>query len=162
MFVRSFKASSVKFFGLIFLCCAAVCALILILPDYEPSYPIDREVNYKGVKTESDRIEFLSQFGWEVEETALDEAKITLPESFDAVYEKFNELQVSQGLDLTRYGGKTVMRYTYKVLNYPGYDEAVLADVIVYKNRVIAGCICSANAEGFIHGFELPDGAGEK
>ena len=30
-------------------------------------------------------------------------------------------------------------RYTYKVLNYPNYDGTVYANILVYRNRVVAG-----------------------
>ena len=52
-----------------------------------------------------------------------------------------------------KYKRKTVSRYTYKVDNYADYSGVVLADVIVYKNKVIGGDICSADVNGFIHGF---------
>ena len=40
------------------------------------------------------------------------------------------------------------------VTNYPGYSGTVHANVIVYRNRVIGGDVCSADVGGFIHGFE--------
>jgi hypothetical protein len=48
------------------------------------------------------------------------------------------------------------MRYTYEITNYEGAEGKVYANVIVYRNKVIGGDICSANANGFIHGFEKP------
>ena len=58
-------------------------------------------------------------------------------------------------LDLSKYKGKTVTRYTYEVTDYPGHEgEKIYANLIVRKNRIIAGDICSAEPSGFIHGFE--------
>ena len=68
----------------------------------------------------------------------------------------YNEVQKSQGLDLSKFKGKTAMRYTYSITNYPDYSGTVYANVIIYKNRVIGGDVCSADVEGFIHGFEMP------
>ena len=38
--------------------------------------------------------------------------------------------------------------------NYPDYEGTVYANVLVYRNRVIGGDICSADVSGFVHGFE--------
>jgi hypothetical protein len=40
------------------------------------------------------------------------------------------------------------------VTNYEGYDGKVYANVLVYRNKVVGGDICSADVEGFVHGFE--------
>ena len=66
----------------------------------------------------------------------------------------YNELQRNQGLDLSKYRGREVKRYTYKVKNFPDYSGTVMANVIIYKNRVIGGDLCSSDVTGFICGFE--------
>ena len=58
-------------------------------------------------------------------------------------------------LDLSKYKGKTVQRYTYEITNYPDYSGTVYANIIIYKSRVIGGDICSSDVEGFIQGFEM-------
>jgi hypothetical protein len=70
------------------------------------------------------------------------------------VFTGYNEIQKRQGLDLSKYKKKNVMRYTYEVKNYKDYDGTVYANIIVYRNKVIGGDICSADVTGFIHGFE--------
>ena len=55
--------------------------------------------------------------------TALTE--ITIPEEFDKIFMGYNEIQKRQGLDLSRYKNKSVMRYTYEVTNYSGEDGKV-------------------------------------
>ena len=59
-------------------------------------------------------------------------------------------------MDLSKYKKKTVTRYTFVVTDYEGYEGTVYANVLVYRNRVIGGDICSADVNGFIHGFEKP------
>ena len=81
---------------------------------------------------------------------------MTVPDEFDKVYAAYNELQKAQGLNLTKYRGKDVTRYTMTIANYPGYAGTVYANVLVYRNRVIGGDICSADVAGFVHGFEKP------
>ena len=82
--------------------------------------------------------------------------KIRIPEEFDKVMKSYNELQKGQGLDLAKYRGKEVTRYTFAVTNYPDYKGTVMANVILWRNRVIGGDLCSSDVTGFIHGFEKP------
>ena len=70
------------------------------------------------------------------------------------VYAAYNELQKEQGLNLSRYKGKDVTRYTFAITNYKDYEGTVYANVLVYRNRVIGGDVCSADVSGFVHGFE--------
>ena len=99
-------------------------------------------------------MEFLRQFGWEVSGAPKEVVEVTIPSEFDKIFTGYNEIQKRQGLDLSDYKKKKVMRYTYEVTNYTGADGVVYANILVYRNRVIGGDICSANVSGFIHGFE--------
>ena len=155
MFVYSVKASSLRFFSILFLSVMLLTALILFVPSYEPvTAEASGNVSYDNVRTNEDRISFLSQFGWQVEPEPFDEQKVTIPKDFDAVFSEYNELQKLQGLDLSKYRRKNVMRYTYLVENYPEYEGRVFANLLIYKNRVIGGDICSAAANGFVKTFE--------
>ena len=157
MFIYSFRASTLRFFALLLIAAGALTALIVFVPAYEPQEYNDTaaSISYEGIETNEDRIAFLSQFGYKVSGEPIESVELTLPDDFDRVFSGYNELQKAQGLDLAKYKGKTVTRYTYEVVGYPGYeDEKVYANLIVRKNRIIAGDICSADPGGFIHGFE--------
>ena len=156
MFVYSLKASTIKFFGVICVAMAALIALIVFVPtgdivatDTTPQSGI----NYAKIKDNDARREFLRQFGWEVGEKEIESIEVTVPKEFDRVMTEYNEIQRRQGLDLSAYKGKSVSRYTYEVTNYEGYDGKVYANIIVYKNKVIGGDICTADVKGFIQGF---------
>lgn len=160
MFVYSLKASTLKFFAVV---CVAVTALVMMIA-FIPSYDggelkyittgNEAEIRYSKIKTNEDRIAFLAQFGWSVAETPVEEMEVTVPEAFDKVFTGYNEIQKRQGLDLSKYKGKKVMRYTYEVTNYEKGGGKVYANILVYRNNVIGGDICSANVGGFIHGFQ--------
>ena len=155
MFVYSVKASSIRFFGVIFLSVALLAALILLVPAYEsPGVGASASVSYEKVKTNEDRIKFLSDLGWTVTEKPVESREVTIPEEFDAVFVEYNNLQKLQGLDLSKYKRKDVMRYTYEVQNYPDYEGKVYANMLVYKNRIIGGDICSAAYDGFVVTFD--------
>ena len=114
----------------------------------------DVEIKYDGVKSNEERIAFLSQFGWEVKGEPVETEEVTIPSEFDKIFTGYNEIQRRQGLDLSKYKKKKVTRYTYEITNYEGYEGTVYANILVYRNRVIGGDVCSADVEGFIHGFQ--------
>ena len=100
------------------------------------------------------RVGFLKNFGWEVTNSPTESSQVRIPENTSEVFERYNELQKSQGYDLSRYAGKNVMRYVYKVNNYPNATEPVYASVLVYKNQVIGGDITDTSAGGKVQGFK--------
>jgi hypothetical protein len=108
------------------------------------------------VKNNDQRVKYLKSLGWEVDKKALEELKVVIPRDFSDVYKKYNDIQLSQGFDLSKYGGIEATRYTYKVLNYPDCDSNVVADIIVYRSHVIAGDVQSNALDGFMAGLRYP------
>ena len=103
-----------------------------------------------------DRVHFLNGFGWDVTTSPTESSQVRIPEKASEVFDRYNELQKSQGYDLTRYAGQTVMRYVYKVNNYPGATEPVYATLLISKNQVIGGDVTDTAAKGAIRGFQMP------
>lgn len=104
------------------------------------------------------RVAFLKSFGWDVTTSPTESSQVKIPESSSEVFDRYNALQKSQGYDLSTFAGKTVMRYVYKVNNYPGATEPVYATLLVYKNQIIGGDITDTAAKGHIRGFKMPEG----
>ena len=48
------------------------------------------------------------------------------------------------------------VRYTYRILNYPE-NESVVADIIVFRNEIIAGDIQNNSLDGFMAGLKFPN-----
>ena len=161
MFVYSLRAGTVKLVGVI---CVALTVLITLIA-FVPTYTTDNSAaanagevavsySYDKVKTQDDVVGFLSQFGWQVNATPVEVKTVTIPSEFDKVFAAYNELQKAQGLNLLKFKNKEVTRYTFAITNYADYNGTVYANVLVYRNKVIGGDICSADVSGFIHGFE--------
>ncbi len=115
-------------------------------------------VNYKASNAQ-ERIAFFSQFGWEIDEDPVEVEEIIIPNKFDETYEKYNAIQLAQKLDLQPYAGKTAKKWTYRVKNYPGYDDEnsnVCGSIIVYEGAVIGGDVSSMEQDGFTQGFDFP------
>lgn len=165
MFVYSIKATTLKYVGIMAFCALAVTATVFMIPPSEADVMSDEAYmaqlsalpersagDFKNVETNEDRVSFLKSYGWEVAPEAVEIVEVTIPSEFDKVYQQYNELQKGEGLDLKKYRGKSVKRYTYTVENYDS-ETTVFANVIVYKNKVIGGDVSSADPNGFIHGF---------
>ena len=151
MFVYSVRSKTIKFFAVIVLALAAMITLVAVIPAGDIA--ASAGISYSDVYSNDDRIKFLSQFGWEVSGTPIEEVTVTVPKEFDTVYVGYNEMQKEQGLNLARYKGKDVTRYTYQITNYENYDGTVYANLLVYRGKIIGGDICSADTSGFVHGF---------
>lgn len=111
------------------------------------------------VSNNDSRIKFLEDLGWEVSTSPAESGQVRIPKESGEVFDRYNALQKSQGYDLSQYAGKTVMRYVYKVNNFPGATEPVYATLLVYKNQIIGGDITNTAANGKIQGFKMPEGA---
>ncbi len=112
-----------------------------------------------GVATNDGRVKFLQDFGWEVAASPVESSQVKIPKETSEVFDRYNRLQKGQGYDLSQYAGKNVMRFVYKITNYPGATEPVYATVLVYKNQVIGGDVTDTAAKGQIRGFKMPETA---
>jgi hypothetical protein len=164
MFIFSVRASSIKFFGILILTFALLVGIMLSGETVLEVSQSVGEVKLSGMKTDEDRIEFLKGFGIEVDGECEEKAFI-MPESFDRITSEYNEIQKAQGLDLTKYAKKRVTRYTYKVSNWDEIKERygktdqsnessgavdVRATLFIYRHRIIALDISSAEMGGFV------------
>lgn len=158
MFVYSVRATTIKFFGVVCVALAALVTLVAFVPTYvaddTAAAVSDGEISYEKIKSAEDAATFLGQFGWQVDAASVQTVEVKMPEQFDKVFMGYNELQKRQGLDLSKYTGKSVTRYTFTVTNYKDAEGTVYANVLVYRNRVIGGDLCSADVTGFVSGFE--------
>ena len=118
--------------------------------------PTSATVSAVNVVSNDDRVHFLNGFGWEVTTSPTESSQVRIPEKASEVFDRYNELQKSQGYDLSRYAGQTVMRYVYRVNNYPDATEPVYATVLISKNQVIGGDVTNTSAKGVIQGFKMP------
>ena len=158
MFIYSLRASTLKFFCVVALSVAVLFGLMLFVPQYEAAETAktgEEAVTYTGIRTNEDRIAFIAQFGYTVEKEPLETCSFTVPEEFDRVMAGYNEIQKQQGLDLSRYRKKEVVRYTYTVTNYEGHEGVVYVNLILHRDRVVGCDICSADPAGFVDGLYI-------
>ncbi len=94
-------------------------------------------------------IEFIESFGWRVDDAPADISHMTVPEDMGGVYLIHSEISAVGGSSLTDYRGKTVTRYSYKVINHSGSEKGrIRADVFVYRSDIIAADISDISPGG--------------
>ncbi len=149
------RANTLKLLGILCVALTVLITLVAFVPTYSAlSVSKDESVvsySYDKVRSAEDAANFLTQFGWEIDREPTEVKDVTVPSEFDKVFSAYNEIQKAQGLNLLRYRGKEVTRYTFRVTNYEGATSPVYANVLVYRNRVIGGDLYSSD---FVRGFE--------
>ena len=131
----------------------------LFSPDIAVSAKTHTVQKKQSGKTKEERQNFISSLGWETDPGSEESGEVVIPKKFDEIYERYNELQLSQGLDLKRYRGKSCERYTYRVLNFPdAADMEVRLNLLVYKGKIIGGDVCSLGLDGFQQTLIFPVG----
>jgi hypothetical protein len=156
MFIFTAKFNKKKAVAAVLALAVILVAIILIAGSLGKDNAKETASLTAVVKNNEQRVAYLNSLGWEVEPEPIEEQAVVIPREFTSVYKDYNELQMSQGFDLSKYGGIEATRYTYKVLNYPNATGNVVADIIVYRSEVIAGDVQSNTLDGFMAGLKYP------
>ncbi len=158
MFIFTAKVNRKKIFlgavAAVLLCGAAIAAATAL--NAKGATTLSTGVDPKGISSNEDRVAYLKQYGWQVEEQPSSVEELIIPQEFDGTYAQYLDLQSSQGFDLTKYCGKRVKRYAYTITNYPTGESGVQVGILIYKNTVIGGEVLSAQLDGFIHSLRMP------
>ena len=153
MFVLTAKVDMKKILLGLAAAAALIAALIMFFGNDESATPT---VSLTPA-TNDGRVKFLTDFGWDVTVSPTESGQVKIPETSSEVFTRYNALQKSQGYDLSQYAGKTVMRYVYKINNYPGATDPVYATLLVYRDQIIGGDVTDTSAKGAIRGFRMPE-----
>ena len=151
MMVMTAKVNPKKI-GIILAAIAGVILALILLFGGNNSTPTAAS----SVSNNDGRVKFLTDMGWQVSASPVESSQVKIPAEQTEVYSRYNSLQKSQGYDLSQYAGKTVMRYVYKINNYPDATEPVYATLLVYKNQVIGGDVTDTSAKGVVRTFKMP------
>ncbi|HCA70988.1 MAG TPA: DUF4830 domain-containing protein [Ruminococcaceae bacterium] len=126
----------------------AVAAAVLVAAIFFLISAAGAERGIPGAQN-SDRINFLTKCGWQVEQEPLSVRDVAIPATFSKVYQNYNKLNEQAGFDLKKVAGKTCKQYVYRVKNYTGKEE-VHATLLIYKGKIVGGDISTAALDGFM------------
>lgn len=153
MFVLTAKVSKTKIAAAVTILIAIVVLIVIVSAARGSS----GQQSNANADTNDARVTFLAQFGWDVNADAVQAQAVTIPKTADnEVFTRYNELQKSQGYDLTEHAGKKAMRYVYEILNYPDASAPVYATLFVIDGSVVGGDVTNTAPEGTMHGFAKP------
>ena len=155
MMVMTAKVDMKKILLILTAVAALILAVVLLAGEKDAA-----QTGAPAVSGNDGRVKFLRDFGWDVTTSPVESSQVRIPETASEVFDRYNALQKSQGYDLTGYAGKQVMRYVYKLNNYPGAAEPVYATLLVHKNRIIGGDVTDTGTGGRIRGFKMPENTG--
>lgn len=154
MFVLTAKLSKTKLIAAGIALLAAILLIVLLVGTGGERKPAE---SAPIGNTNDDRVAYLATFGWSVNAEPTETQKVKIPDTTEnKVFARYNDLQKSQGFDLTDYAGKEVMRYVYEILNYPDASAPVYASILVHDGRIIGGDVTNSAPDGVIHGFAMP------
>ena len=151
MMVMTAKVNMKKILAILAAVAGLIIALVLLLQGGSE----ETVATATGAISNNDaRVQFLTSCGWEVSTSPAESSQVRIPEESTEVFDRYNALQKSQGYDLSPFAGKTVMRYVYKINNYPDATEPVYATLLIHKNQIIGGDVTDTSAQGRIQGLQ--------
>lgn len=146
MFVMTAKLNKKKL-------AAVLLAVILVIVAIVVALNVIGGSSVQKIRGSEDAAAYLQSLGWQVASEPVEVQQIVIPRQFTGVYESYIALQQKQGFKLEEYGGMSATRYTFRILNYPGGGDGIVADIIVYGSSVIAGDVQSTAIDGFMEGL---------
>ncbi len=152
MFVITAKVSKTK----IAAAATIVIALVVLIAIVYAAKTDPSQQEELSADTNDGRVAFLAQYGWDVNADPVQTMTVRIPEKDSETFSRYNELQKSQGFDLTEHAGKKATRYVYEILNYPDADQPVYATIFVLEGKIVGGDVTNTAPDGKMHGFKMP------
>lgn len=92
---------------------------------------------------------YLLVCGWETSSEKIRMESIVIPDEFSEVYSQYNEIQKSQGFDLSSHRGEKAVLVTCPITNYEDRDD-VYAELILSDTNLIGAALVSDSSDGFV------------
>ena len=151
MFIVSMKTTRSHIMGAVVVSALLLTTVVSLC--WKPGTGTMAQPQPVSASQEDGRRAYLQELGYEPDAAEPQVREILIPAEFDEAFSAYNALQQACGMDLTDYRGKRVKCWTYKVTNYPG-EDTVVANLYVYKDKVVGGDISSTAQDGFSHGLK--------
>ena len=149
VFVITTKVSKTKLAAVVTLL-IAVFVLGVILAAAKTGTP--EAADARNGESNEARVAYVTQQGWQVNAEPVQTQSVKIPTADTEVFRRYNELQKTQGFDLTQYAGRQATRYVYEVLNAEDAEGPVYATIFVLDGRIVGGDVTDTAPGGKMRG----------
>ena len=136
MFVITLSRTSLKKLGLGAMCCALVVCSAL-LGRYISTRTVTAAASVNKIESAQDIQTWFTGYGLDVDGASITADKVKIPRKWDDSFSAFNGVVQQSGLDLTRYKGKTVEKWTALIPAASKGDLSQYGVLLVYRKKAI-------------------------
>ena len=140
MFVMTFERKSLAKLGFAVLSCALVLFSAL-LGRYISARTVSAAASVNKIETAQDIQTWFTGYGLTVDAASITADKVKIPRKWDDSFSAFNGVVQQSGLDLTRYKGKTVEKWTALLPAVSSGDANKYGVLLVYKKKAVGAYI---------------------
>ena len=136
MFVVTLNKASLKKVGIGAMCCALV-AFSALLGRYISTRTVAVSASGNKIESAQDIQTWFTGYGLEVDGASITADKVKIPRKWDDSFSAFNGVVQQSGMDLTRYKGKTVEKWTALIPAASKGDLSQYGVLLVYRKKAI-------------------------
>ena len=160
MFVVTLNKTSLKKVGAGALCCALVI-FSAFLGRYISTRTVAVAAGVNRIESAQDIQTWFTGYGLDVDGTSITADKVKIPRKWDDSFSAFNGVVQQSGMDLARYKGKTVEKWTVLCPQLSTGDHDTYCVLLVYKAKAV-GAYLLQKPSGEVTGLITAAKAGAK
>ena len=136
MFVVTLNKTSLKKLGLGAMCCALVVCSAL-LGRYISRRTVTAAASVNKIESAQDIQTWFTGYGLDVDGASITADKVKIPRKWDDSFSAFNSVVQQSGMDLARYKGKTVEKWTALIPAASSGETSRYGVLLVYKKKAV-------------------------
>ena len=152
MFVVTLSKASVKKVGVGALCCALV-VFSAMLGRYISTRAVAVAAANNKIESAQDIQTWFTGYGLDVDGASITADKVKIPRKWDDSFSAFNGVVQQSGMDLTRYKGKTVEKWTALIPAASRGDVSSYGVLLVYRKKAV-GAYLLEKPSGVVTGLK--------
>ena len=136
MFVVTLNKTSLKKVGAGALCCALVI-FSAFLGRYISTRTVAAAAGVNRIESAQDIQTWFTGYGLDVDGTSITADKVKIPRKWDDSFSAFNGVVQQSGMELTRYKGKTVEKWTALIPAASSGETSRYGVLLVYRKKAV-------------------------
>ena len=152
MFVVTLNKMSLKKAGVGALCCALV-AFSAMLGRYISTRTVAAAAAGNKIESAQDIQTWFTGYGLDVDGASITADKVKIPRKWDDSFSAFNGVVQQSGMDLTRYKGKTVEKWTALIPAASSGETSRYGVLLVFRKKVV-GAYLLERPSGAVAGMQ--------